>query len=304
MAALGLLALLDDISVILDDIAILTKVATKKTAGVLGDDLALNAQQMVGIRAERELPIVWAVAKGSAKNKLLLVPAALAISALAPSLVIVLLMLGGSYLCYEGFEKVVHLLEKHWSGVKEDPVQRAAKELAVDPANYEKQKIKAAVRTDFILSAEIVIIVLGVVQEASLVQQVLVVSLIAAMITIGVYGLVAMIVKLDDVGLYFIRENTNRLLFSFGQLLLWFCPWLMKSLAIVGTVAMFLVGGGILAHGILELLGGGAVFEVLVAIEHSMPELLFNGASGIAAGAVLLVLVRSASLLRNSLVSN
>lgn len=303
MAALGLLALLDDITVILDDIAILAKVATKKTAGVLGDDLALNAQQMVGIRAERELPIVWAVAKGSAKNKLILVPAALAISALAPSLVIVLLMLGGCYLCYEGFEKVFHLVEKRWNGVKEDPVKRATRELAVDPASYEKKKIKAAVRTDFILSAEIVIIVLGVVQEASLVQQILVVSLIAAMITIGVYGLVAVIVKLDDVGLYFIRENTNRLLFTFGQALLWFCPWLMKSLAIVGTVAMFLVGGGILAHGILELLGGGAVFEMLVAIEHSMPDVVFNGVSGLAAGAVFLVLVRSASLLRNRLVS-
>lgn len=254
MAGTGLLALLDDIATLLDDVALLTKVAAKKTAGVLGDDLALNAEQVSGVRAERELPVVWAVAVGSAKNKLILVPLALLLSAFLPWLITPLLMLGGAYLCFEGAEKILHKLLPHNEGHSEaDKLLAELKDPHFDLVAFEKEKIKGAIRTDFILSAEVVVISLGTVQHVELSQQILVVSLIAAAITIGVYGLVAGIVKLDDLGLYLIKREIdgvvpriNRVL---GTAILNFCPYLMKTLSVVGTAAMFLVGGGILLHG-------------------------------------------------------
>ena len=259
MAATGLLALLDDIASVLDDVAVLTKVATKKTAGVLGDDLALNAQQVAGVRAERELPVVWAVAKGSAVNKAILVPAALAISAAAPWAIVPLLMIGGAFLCYEGFEKLAHrfLQGPAARAAAHDALAHALADPAADLVAFERAKIKGAVRTDFILSAEIVVIALGTVAAAPLPTRVGVLVGIAALMTVGVYGLVAGIVKLDDAGLY-LRARAGdgapaRIARAAGAAILRAAPWLMKALAIAGTAAMFLVGGGILVHGIAPL---------------------------------------------------
>ena len=256
MAGSSLLVLLDDIAAVLDDVAMMTKVAAKKTAGVLGDDLAVNAEKVTGVRADRELPVVWAVAKGSMRNKCILVPAALLISLVAPWLITPLLIMGGLYLCFEGFEKVAHKFlhsaaedEAH----HEDLVEHLA-DPSVDLVAYEKDKIKGAVRTDFILSAEIIVLTLGVVAEMSFTTQVLVVAGIAFIMTVGVYGLVAGIVKLDDAGLYLMQREGEgvwvKCMHWFGQRLLEFAPWLMKALAVVGTIAMFMVGGGILIHGI------------------------------------------------------
>ena len=256
MAGASLLVLLDDITLVLDDVALMTKVAAKQTAGVLGDDLALNAEQVSGIRAERELPVVWAVAKGSLKNKLILVPTALTISWLAPWLIMPLLMLGGAYLCFEGFEKLAHpLLHSH----AEDEVHHAelATALAnpeIDLAALEQDKIRGAVRTDFVLSAEIIVISLGTVATAAFATQVAVVSGIALIMTLGVYGLVALIVKLDDAGVYLCQKPGiglwTKIQHKAGQVCLLGAPYLMKLLSIVGTAAMFMVGGGILIHGI------------------------------------------------------
>lgn len=247
LLASSLLALLDDIATLLDDVSLMSKVAAKKTAGVLGDDLALNAQQVTGVKADRELPVVWAVMKGSFRNKFILVPGALLISAFIPWLIIPLLMLGGAFLCYEGFEKLAHRF------LHDDSERRAQKlEALADPSRdmvaYEKTKITGAVRTDFILSAEIIAITLGTVAAASFLTQVLVLSTIALVVTVGVYGLVAGIVKLDDLGLA-LTERGNTVLQKIGHGLLWLAPWLMKTLSIVGTAAMFMVGGGILTHG-------------------------------------------------------
>ena len=256
MAGSSLLVLLDDIAAVLDDVAMMTKVAAKKTAGVLGDDLAVNAEKVTGVRADRELPVVWAVAKGSMRNKCILVPAALIISLVAPWLITPLLIMGGLYLCFEGFEKVAH---KFLHSAAEDQAhhQDLVEHLAdpsVDLVAYEKDKIKGAVRTDFILSAEIIVLTLGVVAEMSFTTQVLVVAGIAFIMTVGVYGLVAGIVKLDDAGLYLMQREGEgawvKCQHWFGQRLLDFAPWLMKALAVVGTIAMFMVGGGILIHGI------------------------------------------------------
>jgi uncharacterized protein len=250
MAASSLLALIDDIATILDDVAVMTKVAAKKTAGVLGDDLALNAQQVSGVKAERELPVVWAVAKGSAVNKLILVPAALAISYFAPWAITPLLMLGGAYLCFEGFEKIVHkLLHNQAEDAAHDKeIMQAVANPATDLVALEKDKIKGAIRTDFVLSAEIIVIALGTVATATFTKQASVVSAIAVVMTVGVYGLVAAIVKLDDVGLYLL-QRPSRPARSIGHGILWFAPKLMRTLSIVGTAAMFMVGGGILVHG-------------------------------------------------------
>lgn len=250
MAAASLLALLDDIASILDDVSVMTQMAAKKTAGVLGDDLALNAQQVSGVQAERELPVVWAVARGSFVNKAILVPAALAISAVAPWAITPLLMAGGLFLCYEGFEKLAH---KYLHRREEDEAQHAARvsalaDPAVDVVALEQEKIKGAIRTDFILSAEIIVITLGTVAGASLVQQVTVLALVAVLMTIGVYGLVAGIVKLDDAGLHMTRHG-GLLARRLGAGILRSAPWLMKTLSVVGTAAMFMVGGGILVHG-------------------------------------------------------
>ncbi len=249
MAGASLLTLLDDIASVLDDVAVMSKVAAKKTAGVLGDDLALNAQQVSGVTAEREIPVVWSVAKGSFRNKLILVPAALLISSFIPWLIMPLLLIGGLFLCYEGAEKV---LEKLFHGEEHQQTDTAELEANNDSIEeYEKKKIAGAIRTDFILSAEIIVIALGTVQGASMSTQILVVSLIAVLMTIGVYGLVAGIVKLDDLGFYLEKRSQGKgLLFSVGQGLIAFAPKLMKALTVIGTAAMFLVGGGIVVHNV------------------------------------------------------
>jgi predicted DNA repair protein MutK len=248
--ATTLLALLADIATILDDVATMTKVAAKKTAGVLGDDLALNAQQVTGVHADRELPVVWAVAKGSLLNKAILVPAALLISWAAPWLITPLLMLGGAFLCFEGFEKLAHkfLHSKAEVEAEHRKTLQALADPAVDLVAFEKDKIKGAVRTDFILSAEIVVITLGAVATATLTQRVTVLVGISLLMTVGVYGLVAGIVKLDDLGLR-LQRGASALGRSVGAALLRAAPWLMKTLSVVGTAAMFMVGGGILLHG-------------------------------------------------------
>ena len=271
-----LLALVDDIATMLDDVSVMTKVAASKTAGVLGDDLALNAQQVTGVGPERELPVVWAVAKGSLVNKAILVPTALAISALAPWAVTPLLMVGGSYLCFEGFEKVAHRMV-HPRG--EDPHEHRA-------AVPEKEKIKGAIRTDFILSAEIITITLGTVAHQPLATQVAVLAAVAVMMTVAVYGLVGGIVKLDDLGLFLSRRGRPASQ-AVGRAILRGAPWLMKTLSVAGTAAMFLVGGNIVAHGIpplhhvIEAIGeqAGAAAAVVSA--------LLGGGLGLVIGAAL-----------------
>lgn len=293
-----LFTLLDDIATLLDDVAIMTKVAAKKTAGVLGDDLALNANQVSGVRADRELPVVWAVCKGSFVNKLILVPTALAISAYLPWLVTPLLMLGGAYLCFEGFEKIAHkwLLSLGEVDAHHHEIAKANADEQIDLVQFEREKIKGAVRTDFILSAEIIVISLGTVATASFTQQLTVLSLISVVMTVGVYGLVAMIVKIDDLGLYLLDKGAFAA--SIGRGLLALAPWLMKLLSIVGTAAMFLVGGGILTHGIPSLYtwlsavaAGGGVMGVLT-------PLLVDAAVGIACGALIMLVVHGVGKLR------
>ncbi len=256
MAAGSLLALLDDIATILDDVSVMTQMAAKKTAGVLGDDLALNAQQVSGVAAERELPVVWAVAKGSFINKLILVPVALAISYFAPWAITPLLMLGGAYLCFEGFEKIAHKL---LHDAKEQENHNAKLELALDDPKadlvaLEKDKIKGAIRTDFVLSAEIIVIALGSVADKGFSQQVTVVSIIAIIMTVGVYGLVAGIVKLDDLGLHLMLKKGKsifkQIIRKIGSWLLTVTPYLMRFLSVAGTAAMFMVGGSIIGHGL------------------------------------------------------
>ncbi|HUE93517.1 DUF808 domain-containing protein [Pseudomonas sp.] len=305
MAGASLLTLLDDIAAVLDDVALMTKVAAKKTAGVLGDDLALNAQQVSGVRAERELPVVWAVAMGSLKNKLILVPAALLISALAPWAVTPLLMFGGAFLCYEGFEKLAHkfLHSKAEDQAQHQELLHAVADPEVDLLAFEKDKIKGAIRTDFILSAEIIAITLGTVALASFGKQVAVLSGIALLMTVGVYGLVAGIVKLDDAGLYLSQRGGEslggRMQRSFGRGILFTAPYMMKGLSILGTAAMFMVGGGILTHGVHaaqewidQLAQSVAASNGLLAA--LLPTLL-NAIAGIIAGAVALLLVSLAT---------
>ena len=256
MAGTSLLALLDDIASVLDDVALMTKMAAKKTAGVLGDDLALNAEQVSGVRADRELPVVWAVAKGSLKNKLILVPTALAISWSAAWLIMPLLMLGGVYLCFEGFEKLAHplLQERGKHDAYRAELAAAVANPEIDLVAFEQSKIKGAVRTDFVLSAEIIVITLGAVATAAFATKIAVLAGIALIMTAGVYGLVAIIVKLDDVGLYLCRKPSlglwTKIQHKVGRVFLHGAPYLMKSLTVVGTAAMFMVGGGILTHGI------------------------------------------------------
>jgi len=296
MAGTSLLLLLDDIATILDDVSIMTKVAAKKTAGVLGDDLALNAQQVAGIKADRELPVVLAVAKGSLRNKLILVPSALAISAFAPWAVTPLLMLGGAYLCYEGVEKLAH---KFLHSKDEDQshhlhLVEALANPAVDMVAFEKDKIQGAVRTDFILSAEIIVITLGTVATATFGMQVVVLSGIALIMTIGVYGLVAGIVKLDDAGLYLSKQN-SQFLRGIGGAIVGAAPGLMKGLSIVGTAAMFLVGGGILTHGlpgahelIEHLASGASAIPGVGGVLQILATALLDALAGIVAGAAVL----------------
>lgn len=261
--ASSLLILLDDIATVLDDVALMSKVAAKKTAGVLGDDLALNAQQVSGIRAERELPVVWAVAKGSFRNKLILVPSALAISAVASWAITPLLMAGGAFLCFEGAEKILHpLLHRDEEGAHHAALTQAVADEQVDMVAFEREKIQGAVRTDFILSAEIVVITLGTVALAPLAQQVVVVGGVAVAMTVGVYGLVAAIVKMDDAGLH-LSQRSNAAAQAVGRGLLATAPRMMKALSVVGTAAMFLVGGSILLHGL------PGAHDVVHAVEHA-----------------------------------
>jgi len=295
MAGSSLLALIDDIATILDDVALMSKVAAKKTAGVLGDDLALNAQQVAGVRAERELPVVWAVGVGSLKNKAILVPAALAISAFAPWAITPLLMVGGVYLCFEGCEKIFHSLVHSQQDVQhEAELAAAVSDPDADLAALEKDKIKGAVRTDFILSAEIIVIALGSVATAPFAQQVTVVTGIAILMTVGVYGIVAAIVKLDDAGLY-LSQRGGAAVRAIGRVLLNAAPRLMKLLSVVGTVAMFMVGGGILGHGLpfvhaLAHQAATAAGPVLGAVVSGALDV----AVGLIAGALALAAVTAA----------
>ncbi|KAA1188189.1 DUF808 domain-containing protein [Pseudohalioglobus sediminis] len=304
MAGSSLLLLLDDIAAVLDDVSVMTKVAAKKTAGVLGDDLAVNAEKVTGVRAERELPVVWAVAKGSFLNKLILVPLALLASAFAPWLITPALLAGGLYLCFEGSEKLLH---KFLHGREED-TERARRIEAlsheeVDLVEYERGKIKGAIRTDFILSAEIIVLTLGVVAGADFITQVGVLSGIAIVMTVGVYGLVAGIVKLDDAGMHlYAREGEGawpRFLRWLGQGLISFAPWLMKALGVIGTIAMFMVGGGILLHNV-HVLG-----DAVESLAHMLPPWLalitptFAGMLlGLVAGAAVVAVVEAVRKLR------
>ena len=298
MAGASLLALLDDIATILDDVSVMAKVAARKTTGVLGDDLALNAQQVAGVKAERELPVVWAVARGSFRNKLILVPAALAVSALAPWAITPLLMLGGAFLCYEGFEKLAHkFLHRAGDDAHRAELTQALADPEVDLVALERDKIKGAVRTDFILSAEIIVITLGTVAAASFGMQVTVLAGIAILMTVGVYGLVAGIVKLDDAGLY-LTQRPAAFARALGRGILAAAPVMMKALSVIGTAAMFLVGGGILVHG---LPGAHPAMKAAVHAAAALPgvggllgalaPLLIDALAGIAVGALVLALV-------------
>ena len=295
----SLFALLDDIATVLDDVAAMTKVAAGRTAGVLGDDLALNAEQVSGVRADRELPVVWAVFKGSARNKGILVPLALLLAAFAPFLIQPLLILGGCYLCFEGFEKV---FAKYLHPGEEDTtaaqVVSALRNPDIDLVEFEQEKIKGAIRTDFVLSAEIIVISMGTVQDAAFITQVFTVITMAVLMTIGVYGLVAGIVKLDDAGLHLTQTaDGNKFQAWTGERILDFAPYLMKGLSIVGTAAMFLVGGGIILHGIAPL---HHLLEVLLVSIEALPggpaltlltTIVANAVTGLIAGGVLVALL-------------
>ncbi len=299
--ASGLFALLDDIATLLDDVSVMTKVAAKKTAGVLGDDLALNAQQVTGVNADRELPVVWAVAKGSAINKAILVPAALAISAFAPWAVIPLLMIGGAYLCFEGVEKLAHrfLHSKKEEQQHHAELLNAVNNLQVDMIAFEKDKIKGAVRTDFILSAEIIVITLGTVAAKPFINQVGVLVAISILMTIGVYGLVAGIVKLDDVGVYLtsgVKNGMSTISAKFGTFLLWFAPKLMKFLSVAGTAAMFLVGGGIITHNVPAI--HHFIEPYAQGFSGTLISMSFDAVVGILCGIVVLTVVTLIQRLR------
>ena len=301
MAGASLLTLIDDIATVLDDVSVMTKVAAKKTAGVLGDDLALNAQQVTGVRADRELPVVWAVAKGSLRNKVILVPAALLISAFAPWAVTPLLMVGGAFLCFEGAEKLTHRFLHTPDGEKaHDEQQQALDSTPVDRATLERDKIKGAVRTDFILSAEIIAITLGTVANAAFTQQVVVLSTIALVMTVGVYGFVAGIVKLDDAGLY-LSQKTSASLQALGRGILAAAPYLMRTLSVVGTAAMFLVGGSIIAHGFAALHHGIDGLAQRAGGFRPVVSLLGDAMVGLVVGAVVLGVVMAVPRVRKGI---
>ncbi|WP_434777101.1 DUF808 domain-containing protein [Neisseria sp. Ec49-e6-T10] len=297
MATGSLLALLDDIASVLDDVSLMTKVAAKKTAGVLGDDLALNAEQVSGVRANRELPVVWAVAKGSFMNKVILIPTALLISFYVNWLITPLLMVGGAFLCYEGFEKLAHkFLHKPDDQAKHES-EIALENEHLDLVSFEKDKIKGAIRTDFVLSAEIIVISLGTVQGQSILMQTAVIALIGVIMTVGVYGLVAGIVKLDDVGFYLMRK-TNMLAKKIGAILVNTTPYLMRFLTVVGTIAMFMVGGGILTHGIHivsdffnQIAQGLTNIPILGGLLAALTPSILNAVFGVLAGAVILLIM-------------
>ena len=311
MPAANLLALLDDIASVLDDVAAFSKLAAKKTAGVLGDDLALNAQQVAGVQASRELPVIWAVARGSFVNKAVLVPAALVISAFAPMLVTPLLMVGGTYLCFEGFEKVSHRLLHRGTGNGEHAedeaeqaeavVARVLTEPAADPMVLERDKIKGAIRTDFILSAEIIIIALGTVAAAPLLTRIGVLTAVAVLMTVAVYGFVAMIIKLDDLG-WWLQRRGGRLAELAGGILLGTAPRLMRFLTVAGTAAMFLVGGGIMVHGVPVLAHSlEALVAPLCPLVEPIATMVGNALAGVVVGAIALATVALVTSVRRAL---
>ena len=310
MAAGSLLALLDDIATILDDVSVMTQVAAKKTAGVLGDDLALNAQQVSGVHAERELPVVWAVAKGSFLNKLILVPSALAVSYFAPWLITPLLMAGGAYLCFEGFEKVAHklLMSKHDNIEQHTILANAITNAKEDLVVLEKEKIKGAIRTDFILSAEIIVIALGTVAAATFSQQASVVAIVAIVMTVGVYGLVACIVKLDDLGLYLMLKKGKsvyrQIQRKLGKYLLAFAPKLMRTLSVVGTLAMFMVGGSIIGHGIPAIHHWSESMTELLPSVAFIASIVVDALVGLIVGAVCLGLITLTNKILPKKISN
>ncbi|PMG80426.1 hypothetical protein BCU84_03545 [Shewanella sp. 10N.286.51.B7] len=310
MAGASLLMLLDDIAAILDDVAAMSKIAARKTAGVLGDDLALNAQQVSGVASERELPVVWAVAKGSFMNKLILVPAALLISAFMPWAITPLLMFGGLFLCFEGFEKIhhsyIHRKDKKSEISEKEIIQKSEQDIKA----FEKKKVKGAIRTDFVLSAEIIAISLGVVAQSSLLSQFLTLSVIAIIMTVGVYGLVAGIVKIDDLGLYLTQRKGEGPLVAvwhkIGFGLLTSAPYLMKGLTIVGTIAMFMVGGGILTHGIHAISAQITNIALMVSdiaylggLLAALTPSLLNAIFGVIAGAIAVMTMTAITKLRN-----
>ncbi|MEG0278893.1 MAG: DUF808 domain-containing protein [Morganella sp. (in: enterobacteria)] len=309
MAGGSLLALLDDIAAVLDDVSVMTKMAAKKTSGVLGDDLALNAQQVTGVRAEREIPVVWAVAKGSFLNKLILVPLALLINAFAPWAVTPLLMVGGAFLCFEGAEKLAHKFLHTPADDNQDAAEAQTLQTPEELADFEKRKIKGAIRTDFVLSAEIIAITLGIVATSAFINQVVVLSVIAVIMTVGVYGLVAGIVKLDDLGFYLQKKSTV-VLKKTGNFLISSTPYLMKTLSVVGTAAMFMVGGGILTHGIpviyhfIEKLAlRGADIPVFGGFIHFMTPPVVNLVFGLVAGMIIVLLITMIQRIRTRLAS-
>ena len=300
LMATNLLTLLDDIATVLDDVSVMTRIAAGKTVGLLGDDLALNAEQVSGVRADRELPVVWAVFKGSARNKLILVPVALLLAAFAPFLIQPLLMLGGCYLCYEGFDKLAgKFLHPGEREAAKKEVIAVLRDPNGDLLEFERRKIRGAIRTDFVLSAEIIVIAMGTVREAAYATQVMTIIVIAVLMTLGVYGLVAAIVKIDDAGLHLVQTAGDSQYRRWtGERVLDFAPYLMKGLTIIGTAAMFLVGGGILAHGIPPL------HQAIELLTHSLEEiatlgpllaglasLIMNGLAGIVAGAILVPVI-------------
>lgn len=301
MAGASLLALLDDIATILDDVSIMTKVAAKKTAGVLGDDLALNAEQVAGVRAERELPVVWAVAKGSLLNKAILVPTALAISAVAPMLVLPLLMVGGLYLCFEGVEKLAHkwLHRADELAAEHDAELAAVADESVDLVAFEKEKIKGAIRTDFVLSAEILVIALGTVADKPFAVQASVLVGIALIMTAGVYGLVAAIVKMDDVGAHLVARGSAAAK-AVGRLLLAAAPRIMKALTVIGTLAMFLVGGGILTHGVPAVHHGIESAAAAAGFAAPLVAAALDALVGVLAGALALAAMTLVGRLRGT----
>ncbi|WP_116826494.1 MULTISPECIES: DUF808 domain-containing protein [Pseudomonas syringae group] len=287
------LALLDDIATLLDDVAAQSKIATTKTAGVLGDDLALNAQQVTGVRAEREIPVVLAVAKGSLLNKAALIPIAMLISAFAPWAITPLLMVGGAYLCFEGVEKVLHrFLHPEVDQERAERVKAIA-EPKVDMVEFERKKIRGAVITDLVLSGEILVLALATVASEPLLEQFLTLVVVSLIITFAVYGFVAGIVRMDDVGLRLVT-STRTIGNASGRFLLWFAPVLMRVLAVVGTIAMWLVGGGIYTHGLPFLhFMSETVVGTVSSVAVAGPALavlgapLFDGIVGIVVGSLL-----------------
>ncbi|HLV61778.1 DUF808 family protein [Galbibacter sp.] len=279
--ASGIFAVLDDISVLMDDVATMTKIATKKTAGILGDDLAVNAEKATGFVANRELPILWAITKGSFLNKLIILPIAFLLSAFLPTAIVVILLLGGMYLAYEGAEKIYEFLFHPKPKGPDTQIKEVAEE---NIAEFEKKRIKSAILTDFILSIEIIIIALGAVIHAPLLNQIIVVTIVAIIATIGVYGIVALIVRMDDYGYRLINFNDEKDSISdkIGKSLVFSLPWVIKSLSVIGTIALLLVSGGIFNHNI----------DYLHHLLPNVPSLLKDFLTGLLVGIlVMLILV-------------